>query len=234
MVIRPAGMRERSFYFILSLVIAAVVASGFSQTVDKNLLHPSIPVPHILYFHAAIFTAWVLLFILQTALIRTRQVRLHRQVGACGLALGVTLVIVGVATAIAMARFRTQHGSTNAASFLAIPLYDMVQFAIFFGLAIAWRKTPEFHRRLMFVATCGLAAAAFGRLIPDDAPDQLVYVGADALILLGAGRDWLVGKRLNPVYLYGLPGIIAGQSIAMYLYLGKGSIWLSIAHKLID
>jgi len=51
----------------MSLLIAIVVFYGFSRTVNAGLIHPSSPRPTILYLHAAIFTAWVLLFILQSA-----------------------------------------------------------------------------------------------------------------------------------------------------------------------
>jgi len=36
-------------------------------------------------------------------------------------------------------------------------------FAVPVALAIYWRKKPEFHRRLMLIASCALADAAFGR-----------------------------------------------------------------------
>ena len=58
-------------------------------------------------------------------------------------------------------------------------------------------------------------------------------VGVDALILLGVGRDWMVARRVHPVYLYGLPAIIAGQAIAMYLYLSNAPACLAIAHGLV-
>ena len=69
---------------------------------------------------------------------------LHRKIGLCALALAVALPIIGIATGVAMARFNTQHGSTDAAEFLIVPFFDMGAFTIVVGLAIAWRKTPEF------------------------------------------------------------------------------------------
>ena len=40
----------------MSLLIAVVVAFGFSQTIDMNLIHPSIPRPFLL----GRFPAWIL------------------------------------------------------------------------------------------------------------------------------------------------------------------------------
>jgi hypothetical protein len=229
---RPAILLDRFYYFILAVIIAAVVVKGFGPTLNERLLHPLTPVPFILYFHAAVFTSWVILFMLQTALIGTRRVKLHRKVGVLGFVLGVTLAITGVATVIVMARFRTQPHPFGTPS-LAIALNDMAEYSIFFGLAIYWRKKPEFHRRLMFIATCTLTSAAFVRLMPPDSPVEWMYVGVDVLILLGLGRDWIVNKRVHPAYLYGLPAALLGQSLALYLYLSRSPAWLVIAHWLI-
>ena len=55
---------DRHFYFIMSLVIAAVVVYGFSHTIDSNLIHPPYPRLFIFYFHEPIFFAWVLLLMI--------------------------------------------------------------------------------------------------------------------------------------------------------------------------
>ena len=82
MTTKSADLFERYFYFTMSLVIAVVVIYGFSHTINENLFHPAYPRPFVLYLHAAIFTGWVVLLITQSALIRTRNLRLHRNL-AC-------------------------------------------------------------------------------------------------------------------------------------------------------
>src|SRR5436305_1841871 len=84
------------FYFGMSWLILVVVAFGFSPTVDRNLLHPAIPRPGILYVHATVFTGWLFFFILQSALVRTRNVRVHRSVGWFGMVLGGAMPFLGV------------------------------------------------------------------------------------------------------------------------------------------
>ena len=145
----------------MSLLIAAIVVYGFSHTVDKNLIHPAVPPPFLLNVHAAVFSTWLVFFILQTALVRTRQVRWHRRVGWFGAALGVAIAVLGTSTAITMARFNTlQLHASHEDSNLMIPLFDMLCFTPTFALAIYWRKQAELHRRLMFIATCALTPAA--------------------------------------------------------------------------
>jgi len=231
--IKPAHRLDRSFYFVLALIVAGVVSSGFGRTIGARLIHPPSPRPALLYIHAAVFASWILLFIAQTGLIATRNVRLHRKLGVLGLALGVSMPIVGVATAIELGRLRVQHGDTGAGSALVISLFDMIAFTIPFGLAAYWRRRSDFHRRLMLIATCALTSAAIGRLIPQSWPDEWIYVGVDALIFLSVGRDLVVTKRLHPVYRYGIPALLFGQTITMYLDLSGSPGWLAFAHKLI-
>jgi len=75
---------DRHFYFAMSIVIAAVVVYGFSQTINPSLFHPPSPRPAILYVHGAIFSAWIAFLIVQSALIRSRNAQLHRKLGWFG------------------------------------------------------------------------------------------------------------------------------------------------------
>ncbi len=229
----PTSRLAAYFYCVLSVVIAGVVVYGFSHTIDAKLIHPRNPPPLVLYFHAAVFGGWVVLLIIQSALIRTANVELHRKLGFAGVGLGIAIPVVGIATGIAMARFNIQHGRTDKAQFLIVPFYDMVAFSIAFGLAVFWRKKPEFHRRLMLIASCGLTIAAFNRFPAFIVPPNWGYAGVDLLILLGVGRDLIMTGRVHPAYLYGLPAVILGQVITMYTYLTSFPRWMKIAHRLI-
>jgi hypothetical protein len=231
--LKPAHRLDRLLYFVLALIVAGIVVSGFSRTIGARLIHPPSPRPTVLYVHAAVFGSWIVLFIAQTALIATRNVKLHRKLGVLGLALGVSIPIIGVATAIVLGRLRVQHADTTAAASLVISLFDMIAFTVPFGLAVYWRTKPDFHRRLMLLATCALTSAAIGRLIPQSWPDEWIYIGVDALILFGVGWDLIATRRLHLVYRYGLPTLLFGQTIAIYLDVSGSPHWLAIAHRLI-
>ncbi len=117
------------FYFFMSLLVAAVIVYGFSHTIDQNLIHPKIPRPRLLYFHAALFTGWLVFFILQSLLVRTHNVRIHRTIGWFGAGMGALIPLVGVATAVTMARFdMMQLKMNNADADMIIPMWDMVAF----------------------------------------------------------------------------------------------------------
>jgi hypothetical protein len=231
---KRGGLLDQYFYFFMSLLIPAVVVYGFSFTLGKNLIHPAIPRPLILYVHAAVFSGWLVFFMLQSALVRTHNVHWHRRIGWFGVALGVAISVLGVSTAITMGRFNiVRLHSTRAEFALMIPLFDMVAFTSTFALAIYCRKKPELHRRLILIATCALTAAAFGRFPEGLLPHEFFYGGVDLLIVLGVVRDVIVNRTVHRVYFYALPAFIVGQTIVAYTVFHHLPYWTRIAHAII-
>ena len=60
------------------------------------------------------------------------------------------------------------------------------------------------------------------------------YAGVDALVLLGVGRDLFADKKVHPVYLYGVPLLVFGQTVTMTMFLRQTPAWMSIARWLIQ
>jgi hypothetical protein len=220
------------FYFFMSLLIAGVVVYGFSHTVDHFLIH-AVPVrPWILYMHGAVFSGWVLLFIVQSALVRVRKVQIHRTLGWFGVGLGTIIPVLGLSTAITMDRFNIAHfHEAEASPFLAIQLNDVICFAVLFTLAVLWRRKPELHRRLILMASCVLTSAAFARF--PFVPLHMTYWFVDGLILLGVLRDLLVNRRVHRVYLYALPLLIITQNTAMHLFFAAPRGWVRITDAIL-
>ena len=226
-------LAARYFYFAMSLVVAALVMWGFSRTVNANLLHAAPPRPLLLWFHAAAFATWVAFFIAQSALVRVRKVSWHRFLGWFGAALATAMVVLGTSTAIIMARFdATQLHQSGTDAFLVIPLYDMIAFGTLIALAIYWRKSPEFHRRLMFMATIGLLDAAVGRF-DFIFIHNLFFLCLDVLMALGIARDLIVDSRVHKVYVYALPLLIVGQNLAIYIWRVNPIWWQGVSHAVL-
>lgn len=228
---------DNYFYFAMALLIAVAVPLGFSFTVNGNLFHPEHPAiarPAILYVHGALFIAWIALFVVQTGLVRSRNVQLHRRVGAWGVVLGIAMIVVGAATAIIMRKYRLAHDHTETPAFLSIPFNDLSEFAVAFTLAIAWRRSREFHRRLMLLAAIALTGAAFARLpLPIMQIPWFWYSFTDGLLLICVLRDLLVFRRIHPVFLYGVPLFLIGEYGAAYLFLHPPALWLSVSRALV-
>ena len=228
------GFLKRYFYFVMSLVLAAIVVTGFQRTVNEHLFHPAVPRPFILWMHGAAFTGWIAFFIFQSTLVRVHKVSWHRSIGWFGAGLATVMVPLGVTTSNILARFdigRLHEDERDTRAFLSIPFYDMIAFGVLIGLAIYWRTKPELHRRLIFIATCGLMDAPLGRfdyLINNN----LFYPCLDLLMIFGVVRDLLVEGRVNKVYRYALPVLILGQSLAVYMWRGDPSWWQGITRAI--
>ncbi|MGA9565414.1 MAG: hypothetical protein WBS19_07820 [Candidatus Korobacteraceae bacterium] len=219
---------NRYFYFCMSLAMTGLVVWGFSRTVNDNLFHAAPPRPFLLWIHGAAFSTWMVFFIAQSGLVRIHKVSVHRLLGWFGAGLAALMVPLGFTIAVIMARFDTLVLHQNdAAQFLAIPFYDMIAFGTLIALGIYWRKRPDFHRRLVFIATCGLMDAALGRF-DFLFNHNLFYPCLDLLIVLGMMRDLVVDRRVNKVYVYVLPVLIVGQSLTVYMWRINPSWWQSI------
>ena len=163
----PIGSANRvrfriTFNFMMALLMAAIVIYGFSHTIGANLIHPSIPRPRVLYAHAALFSAFMAIYVLQTALVASGNVKLHQRLGPMWVVIAAAMPVLGITTGIVMRRFDVIHFN-DYATFIAVILWDMLAFSALFLLAVLWRRRPEYHRRLMFLATCGLMDAGFSR-----------------------------------------------------------------------
>ena len=223
----------RYFYFCMSLVMAALVLSGFSRTVKANLFHANPPRPLLLWIHGVAFSTWVVFFIVQSTLVRARKVSVHRLLGRFGAGLAAVMVVLGFTIAVMMTRFDSLVLHQNGVeSFLSIPFVDMIIFGSCMVMAIYWRRKPDYHRRLVFIATCQLMDAAIGRF-DFMFNHNLFFPALDCLIAFGMVRDWLVEGRVHKVYLYALPPMIVVQSLAVYTWRVNPEWWAGITHAIL-
>jgi hypothetical protein len=220
----------------MSVLIALITIYGFGRNIADKLVHPPVARPLVLYLHAALFTGWVAFFIVQSALVGSGNVRLHRITGCFGAVIGAGVLVVGIWTAITMARFNVQHfHSRYPQASLLVSLYDISAFAVPFALAIYWRRKPELHRRLMLISMCALMAAAIGRfpIPPHVRALTFFYAGVDLLLVLGIARDLTLTKRAHPVYLYGLAAFAVCQlAVARAIY-HHSTHWQRIARGIL-
>jgi len=224
---------DKYFYLAMSLLLVAITVWGFGHTVNDVLFHPIVPRPLLLWIHAATFCCWLLLFVLQSALVRTHHVRWHRTLGWFVAGVGAAMIPLGVVVAVVMGRFDTQilH-EAGADTFEFISFGDMAIFTVWLALGIYWRRKPQLHRPIFFIATCGLIGAAFGRVPYLTVPHNLTYVCVDAIIFLGALRDLLVTRRIHLVYRIALPALAVAQYGIVYMITTPPQWWVQLAHTM--
>src|SRR5688500_19393377 len=77
--------RSGRWFFVGMAVAAAVtVFVGFARTYYLKSLFPMPPLSWLFNIHAAVFTAWMLLLVLQAAVIAARRIALHGRLGVLG------------------------------------------------------------------------------------------------------------------------------------------------------
>src|SRR5262249_36314089 len=116
---------ERLFYLLMSVAILATVFLGFAPSFYlRGSAHP--PLPPILILYGVVFSAWILLFVVQTALVSLHRTPVHRRLGVAGGVLAAAMILLGTFVAL-RSGISADRGRL---AFLAVPLFDMPVFAI--------------------------------------------------------------------------------------------------------
>jgi hypothetical protein len=234
----PRGARDRVFYGGMAVVMALTVFAGFASTYYLRLFTggPTAtltggPFTRLVHTHAVLFTAWVAFFIVQTALVASRRVAVHRRLGLAGAVLAAAMVVVGFSLAVASAARGAAPPGADPLAFLAVPVFDMILFTTFVSLALARRRDKEAHKRLMLLAYVSLITAAIAR-IPGILPlGPPVFFGLTLLFVVAAFvYDFLSRGRIHRVYLWG--GALIVVSVPARLFLSTTQAWRSLAEWL--
>ena len=216
--VRPGRMRHPVFFSAMSAVLITGVFLGFAPT---YYLRPpeSVPIPRYLHVHGAAMTAWFLLLLLQSLLIATGRRSIHRRTGIAGAVIAVVITLVnpfvvvwGVPKGLALGM------PIDLVTFITIAdLSAMVVFAVLTGLALAWRRHPEAHSRMLLLASIAMSGPAFGRLSINTTGTLAGLSIQVVLPLLIALHDRIVTKRVHPATTWGSIAVIGSlvSSIAV-------------------
>jgi hypothetical protein len=162
--------RERLFYLIASLVMIACVAIGFHMFYLHGLNDTGQPVTQqsapLVYVHGGLMTCWMVLFLLQCGLVTKGNRRLHMRLGRAAVVLYVVIVPIGAIAALLQIHYADPRSFPpfGPHRFLALPLTEIANFALFVGAGFLFRRTPALHRALMMMGTLSVAQAGIGRI----------------------------------------------------------------------
>lgn len=193
---------RRWIYVSTSVLMVAIVGTGFWPSYFGPLFSLAVDRSAVIHLHAVVFVGWLVLFAAQAVLAATGHVRRHMQLGRLGVPYGVLVVLIGLLTTLYQYAGRIRADGLEASlEYPTWPLIDMAIFAPFFAAAIAYRRKPEIHKRLMIVAATTLLIAAAGRMALPFNAIRLVWFSP---ILLGMAYDLVTRRRVSPAYAVGL------------------------------
>jgi hypothetical protein len=240
---RPLGLanaKATNFYLYMSISSAAVAFLGFAPTYWAPMMTGTLKVPPVIHLHGAVFFSWTLFVALQTWLAASGRIAWHRTAGMLGVSLATAMAILGVLAAIRSMESAAAIGYVDAGkSFAIVPLASIVFFAVTFILAVANIRRPEWHKRLMLVATISILDAPAARwfltfMAPPDAVgpppvavDILPALVAAMLLAIAILFDWRTRGRPHPAYLAGGAAYLAVK--AVQIPVSETPVWHAVA-----
>ena len=219
----PAVVRnsvDRRLFAWAAVVVLLVAVGGFARTYYLKVAFATPALSALVHLHAALMTLWIALFVVQTRFIAAQRIDLHRRAGMFGVVLIVSIVAVGIPTAIASARHGITVPGMSPLMFLVLPLGTAIVFALFASAAVLYRRRSDIHKRLMLLATLSILTPAIAR-VPWDAfraVGPLLFLGlTDAIVLAFVIYDTVRNRRLHPAFGWGTLLLFASQPLRMLL-----------------
>jgi hypothetical protein len=155
-----------SFFFWTSAVMAAVVFGGFAISYFVPMATGDLPaLPPVVHLHGLFYFAWMLLLVVQSLLVNTGNVALHRSLGTFGIGVATALTTFGaVITVLAARRDLTGPLADQVYGIVWISVVALVVFIALFVMAIRNVRDSQAHRRYILLATLPLMIAALNRV----------------------------------------------------------------------
>lgn len=230
-----SGFRP-SFHLAMVLVMCAFVFGGFGMTYLGPLASDTFPpAPPIVHLHGVVFFSWMVLLVVQSALVNARNVKAHRSLGLFGIAVATLVVTMGM--------FITLAGMTGVgASFVgdAAPVFFLSvvappSFAVLFVMAIRAVKTPLVHRNLILIATIAILMPGINRVYMngvglDYVPVYKTYLTMDVLLAAVLWHEWRLAGRVSRATWIGAAIVVVPQFLLAPV--SASQEWLDVVHAL--
>lgn len=225
---------ENMFFTCMSLVLLATVLVGFARSYFlAGVMRAHLP-NVLIHIHAALFTTWIIVLVTQAMLISGYRPDLHRKLGLIGFALACLMTIVGVMAATDSLRRIKMVGPIDMRTFYAVPLFDIIVFAVLIFFAYRWRHDPAAHKRLILIASITIVDAATGRY-PLTKITHLPYLN-DVFtqfytVLLAAFDLWSL-KRIHRATLSA--GLFSIVMLLIAIPVGSTRPWMAFANWMLE
>jgi hypothetical protein len=225
---------DRRFFAAMAIVMAVVTFVGFAPSYYLAPVFNARPLSMLVHVHGVAFTAWVLLYVVQTGLISAGRTDIHRIVGPAGVVLAVAMVPLGVATAIITKQVAAASHLPPPGPPLVFPLGAILTFAVLVGAAVAMRERSAYHKRLMLLGTLAVVVTPAARITRFlHAPVPLPVGGmiiVDLLALALVVHDLRTRGKLHPATIWGGGFFLATEAARLALNLTPA--WQAFAKSL--
>ena len=199
---------EHPFYVGSAIIALAIALAAFLPGIIDPASRRG-PLTPLIGLHAAVFSGWLILYLVQTVLASTGNIRLHRRLGVLGSVLAVAMIVIGYRTTIEMVRrgFDVSGDLERLGPVIlqtSFQLWGLAVFGVLVLAAVLNRRRPDVHKRLMWMTIPPLLGAPVVHAIGHFGLPLVVAPLAN-LTLLAANPlyDRIVIGRMHRVSLWG-------------------------------
>lgn len=238
--ITERSRRRSLFYLVVPILLIALAMTGFwpqyygrlatGRALEGAAVHP------LVHVHSTLFISWLLAILVQAALVRGGRTRLHQNLGPWLAGSGYAVAGLGLFAGLSLAAAQVARGGSldAAAVFVAAPILDMLMFTGFLTAAVAWRRRPEVHKRLILFTGYSFAFVGFVRHL-GRVPGLMENLWLATFILVAPvalciAWEAVTQRSVHPVWWIGLAAFTARLLLE---FLALLSPWLPIGRALI-
>lgn len=199
---------DHRFYVASAIALLAIAIVAFVPGIIDASSRRG-PFTLLAAVHGAAFFGWLVLYLVQTVLASTGNLRLHRRLGVVGMFLAIAMIVIGYLTTIDMVRrgFDLSGDLERLGPVILQTSFQLWGLPVFGGLVLAAvlnRRRPAVHKRLMWLATASLIGAPVAHAVGHYGLPFLVLPLTNlATLVANPLFDRIAHGRMHPVSLWG-------------------------------
>jgi hypothetical protein len=218
----PAQSSDRrqfqpSFFLLMTFVMTAFILGGFGLTYLQPMAAGSLaPLPPVVHLHGIFYFSWMLLLVVQAALVNVKSMQLHRSLGTFGIFVATSLLALGSLLTVLFMNVGSKNPEPTFYPLSYLSVLAILSFGTLFCLSIRSTRKPDDHKRLMLFATINLLPPGINRLYMvsfglTQLPLLATWLTLDALALAIIIYDWRTLGRISGATLIGAAFVVLPQ-----------------------
>jgi uncharacterized membrane protein len=165
-LVHPFNITKSKFYAnaylwmiaVFGVTIIAFIPSYFTRLLETDMAY---------HIHGISATLWLLVVIVQPALYRFNNLKLHRMLGWFSVFLALSVVMGGFLMMQLMMKNKGRYGVEDIEYYIGvIDAAMLLPFILFFILGLTFRRNIQLHARYMVCTAIFPLVAATSRLLP--------------------------------------------------------------------
>jgi hypothetical protein len=201
----------------MTVLMAFFVFGGFGMTYWLPLARGNFPpAPPVVHLHGLVFSAWMILLVVQASLVNVRNMALHRSLGTFGIAHATAVVFTGALITLLGGVGGRENPGGNYYDGLYLGIMAVLGFGLLFTLAIRTVRTPEVHKRMILFALLPILPPGIHRLymVPlglSSFPVLPMYLTLDAMAIAILLHEWRRTQRVSRYSMVGVGWLLLQQ-----------------------